>query len=177
MSGYQHAPATRRVLDSLVPVVCPPEAVELGLVADIVDHVGLTMGALPGRFRGGLIMGLRTYDLGALIWPPGRLRPAHRLAPALAARYFDTWLHGPTPIHKQLALGIRQLIALAHYEQPVIQERMGYRPAQWIEQVKRRRLELYADDIERHARSLIEPDPLPGIAPHPRARTRTKGVA
>ena len=41
--SYQHPPLVRRVLESLVPVVCPPEAMELGLGADIVDHVALTI--------------------------------------------------------------------------------------------------------------------------------------
>lgn len=155
--------SARKVLESLVPVICPPEAVELGLTTDIVDHVELTMSALPPRFRQGLLLGLETYDLAAVLWWPGRRRRAHRLPRHLAARYFERWLHGPTPIHRQLAIGVKQLVALAHYEQPVIQERLGYRPDGWIEKVKRRRLDVYADDIAKHQRSLIEPDPLPGI--------------
>ncbi len=169
MSDYQHAPATRRILESLVPVICPPEAMTLGLGADIVDHVGLTMGALPPRVRTGMILGLRTYDLGALAFLPGRGTLAHRLKPALAERYYDSWLHGPTPIHRQLAMAVGQLLKLAHYEQPAAQARLGYTPTAWIEKVTRRRLEVYAGDIQKHARSLIEPDPLPGIAPFSRS--------
>jgi hypothetical protein len=175
MSDYQHSPATRRILTSLVPVICPPEAAELGITDAIVDHVGLTMGVLPAAFRAGFVLGLRTYDLGALAFPPARGRRAHRLPPELADRYYESWLHGPTPIHRQLAIAIGQLLKLAHYEQPAAQERLGYRPAAWIEQVKRRRLEVYSADIQRHAQSLIEPDPLPGIAPH--ARSSKKGAA
>ena len=162
MSTYEMPQAVRRVLESLATVVCPPEATQLGIVGDIVDHVGQTMSALPPLFRRGLIAGAITYDLGAL---PFHLRRAHKLQGERAVKYFESWLHGPTPLHRQLALALRQLLALAHYEQPVIQSRMGYRPQAWIEQVKRRRLEVYADDIARHAQSLITPDPLPGITP------------
>jgi hypothetical protein len=169
MTAYTHSPATRRILRSLVPVVCPPEAAELDLAEAIVDHVGLTMSALPAGFRLGLVTGLRTYDLGALAWPAGRGRRAHALSPELAIRYFETWLHGPTPVHQRLAVGVRQLLALAHYEQPVVQQRMGYAPAAWIEQVKRRRLAVYADDIARHQASLVAPDPLPRADGTPRA--------
>jgi hypothetical protein len=165
MSDYQHSAATRRILESLVPVICPPDALTLGLGADIVDHVALTMSVLPKPFRTGLILGLRTYDLGALAFLPGRGKRAHQLSPELAERYYESWLHGPTPIHKQLAIAVGQLLKLAHYEQPAAQEQLGYRPAQWIEQVKKKRLELYAGDIQKHATSLITPDPLPGIAP------------
>lgn len=164
--------SARKVLESLVPVICPPEAMELGLTNDIVDHVELTMGALPPRFRQGFVLGLETYDLAALLWWPGRRRRAHKLPRHLAVRYFERWRHGPTPIHRQLAIAMKQLLSLAHYEQPVIQERMGYRPHEWIETVKRRRLEVYADDVAKHARSLIEPDPLPGVGVGARQRSK-----
>jgi hypothetical protein len=165
MSTYQHSRGTRRVLESLVPVICPPEARELGLGADIVDHVGLTMSVLPPLFRNGLVLGIATYDLGALFWLPGRGRRAHALPPHLATRYFESWRHGPTPIHRQFAAGVKQLLALAHYEQPAVQAKLGYTAAQWIEKVTKRRLEVYSDDIARHQASLIAPDPLPGIKP------------
>lgn len=182
--SYQHSARTRRVLESLVPVICPPEARELGLGADIVDHVGLTMSVLPPLFRRGLVLGIATYDLGALVWLPGRGRFAHALPPDLAARYFESWRHGPTPIHRQFAIAVRQVVALAHYEQPAAQEKLGYRPADWIDKVKRRRLEVYADDIARHQTSLITPDPLPrgnasagggAEARGPRARSASLG--
>jgi hypothetical protein len=175
VTDYQHPPVIRRIWESLVPVICPPEAVELGLGADIVDHVGLTMGALPDRFRQGLTLGLYTYDLGALAFLPGRGTRAHKLAPALAEQYFVSWLTGPTPVHRQLAIALKQLLSLAHYEQPAVQEQMGYRPTEWIEKVKKRRLDVYADEVDRHQQSLIAPDPLPGVGRWPR-RAR-KGVA
>jgi len=158
--SYQHAGGTRRALEGIAGVVCPPEARARGLIADVVDHVALTMSVLPPLFRNGLVMGLRTYDLLAIARYG---KPAHRLVPADAEAYFLWWKHGVTPLQRQLAIGVKQLCTLAYYELPAVQEQIGYRPTQWIEQVKRRRLEVYADDIQRHQQSLIAPDPLPGV--------------
>lgn len=172
----------RTILRGLVGVVCPPEARALELEDAIVDHVEGMIEVLPPLFARGLSLGLVTYDLGAVAWLPARGRRAHQLPRHLATRYFERWLHGPTPIHRQLAIAIKQLLALAHYEQPAVQERMGYRPQQWIEQVKRRRLEVYADDIARHQQALITPDPLPSAGRNPAGagharRAAKKGVA
>lgn len=166
---YQHPPLVRRVLESLVPVVCPPEATALGLGADIVDHVALTMSVVPPLFRRGLIMGLTTYDLGALAWLPGRGRRAHQLPPALAERYFARWEHGFTPVERELAKAVGQLLKFGCYEQPAMLERLGYRPQQWIEEVKRRRLTVYGDDVRRAEAAILTPDPL-------RPPVRHKGV-
>lgn len=157
---YEHAPLTRRILESLVPVICPPEAMELGLGADIVDHVGLTMSSVPPLFRRGLVLGLTTYDLGAIAWLPSRGRRAHQLRPDLAARYYDRWEHGLTPIGHELAKAVAQLLKLACYEHPVMQERLGYTPQQWIDNVKRRRLTVYADDVRKADAAILAPDPL-----------------
>ncbi|MBZ0231166.1 MAG: hypothetical protein K8M05_02375 [Deltaproteobacteria bacterium] len=157
---YQHNELTRRVLESLVPVICPPEVMELGIGADIVDHVALTMSAVPPLFRRGLVLGLASYDLAALAWLPGRGRRAHQLPPELAERYYERWEHGLTPVGHELAKAIGQLLKLACYEHPVMQERLGYRPQQWIEEVKRRRLTVYADDVRKAEAAILAPDPL-----------------
>lgn len=155
---YTHGPLTAALLHSLVPVFLPAEANDLA--DDVVAHVALTMGALPSGFRRALLTGLAGYDALALTWRPGGRRRAHQLAPALAEGYYLTWEHGPTPAHQQLAKGVGQLLKLACYEHPTMQAALGYTPAPWIEQVARRRLAQYPTEIERHTRSLIEPDPL-----------------
>jgi hypothetical protein len=157
---YQHSPLTRRILESLVPVICPPEAVELGLGADIVDHVGLTMSSVPPLFRKGLVLGLTTYDLAALAWLPGGGRRAHQLPPELAERYYERWEHGLTPVGHELAKAVGQLLKLGCYEHPVMQARLGYRPQPWIDEVKRRRLTVYADDVRKAEAAILAPDPL-----------------
>jgi len=101
------------------------------------------------------------YDVGAL---PRHARRARSLVGERAERYFESWLHGPTPLHRQLARGINQLMSLACYEQPAMMERLGYRPAPWIEEVTHHRLTVFRDDVRRQAEQILAPDPLrPGV--------------
>ena len=157
--SYIHSPTSRAVLRSLVPVICPPEA---HVLADaIVDHMGLTIGASPVLLRHGLAAGLATYDLGAI---PFYRKRARNLVGDAAERYFASWEHGPTPLHVQFARGINQLMSLSCYEQPAILDRIGYKPAPWIEEVTRKRLAMYSDDVRRQELQILAPDPLrPGI--------------
>lgn len=145
----------RAVLKSLVPVICPPEAEHL---ADaIVDHMALTLGALPPLMQKGLAAGILTYDLGAV---PRYGRRAQSLPPAKAEVYYSSWEHGITPVHVQLAKALNQLMSLACYEQPEMMERCNYRPGPWIEQVTKRRLTVYADDVKKQDAQILAPDPL-----------------
>ena len=153
-------PRVRELLISLVPVICPPEAMELRIAADVADHVGLTAGAMPRLLRAAFFLGLRTYDEGARAWPPARGRAARALAPELAERYYQRWEHGATAVQTQLAKAMAQVLKLAHYEHPRVQARMGYRPAAWIETVKQRRLATYGDAVRAAEAAVIVPDPL-----------------
>jgi hypothetical protein len=145
----------KAVLRSLVPVICPPEAAPL---ADaIVDHMMLTIGALPPLMAKGLAAGLATYDLGALARYGRRARS---LPPNKAELYFSSWEHGITPLQVQLAKALNQLMSLACYEQPEMMERCNYHPAPWIEQVTKKRLTVYADDVKKQEAQILAPDPL-----------------
>jgi hypothetical protein len=157
MRSYTPPPAIRRVLAGLVPVICPPEVVELGLVDGVVDHVAGTMSTLPPLFLRGLHAGLRTYDHGARL---RYLRPAHRLTGEAAERYFQSWLHGATIVQRQLAMRLRQMMAMAYYEQPAVLDRMGYTPQAWIDDVTRRRLAVYGEQVAAAATRITAPDPL-----------------
>jgi hypothetical protein len=140
-------------------VICPPEAIALGDA--IVEHMALTLGASPAGLARGFAAGLVAYDLGAL---PRYLCRARSLAGDRAERYYASWEHGPTALHRQLARGINQLMSLSCYEQPEMMERLGYRPAPWIAEVTQRRLTVYRDDVRRQDAQILAPDPLrPGI--------------
>jgi hypothetical protein len=155
MKPYSHPPTTRRVLRSLVPVICPPEAEPL---ADaILDHMALTIGQMPALLLKGLAAGFAAYDLGAL--PRFRSR-AHALSPVDAERYYDSWSHGITPVQREFAKMLNQLMSMSCYEQPAMMEAVGYRVGPWIEEVKAKRLRVFADDIRRQDQRLIAPDPL-----------------
>lgn len=148
-------PTMRAVLKSLVPVICPPEAEHL---ADaIVDHMALTIGALPPLMQKGLAAGIVTYDLGAV---PRHGRRAQSLSAAKAEAYYETWEHGVTPLHVEFAKALNQLMSLACYEQPEMMARCNYHPAPWIEQVTKRRLTVYADDVKKQEAQILAPDPL-----------------
>lgn len=153
--------ASKRVLRSLVPVICPPEAVPLA--DDIVEHMMLTLAASPPMLGKALAAGLLTYDLGAV---PRYRRRAHKLAGADAGAYFQSWEHGITPVHVQFARGINQLMSLSCYEQPAMMEASKYAPAPWIEEVTRKRLTVFADDIATQSAQILAPDPLRPVARH-----------
>jgi hypothetical protein len=156
---YRHPPAARAVLVSLVPVICPPEA--HALADAIVDHMALTLGASPPLVRRATAAGLVTYDLAAL---PRHGRRARSLSPAKAERYYASWEHGITPVHRLFARSINQLMSLSCYEMPQMMERVGYRPGPWIEHVTQRRLTVYRDDVRRQDAQVLAPDPLrPGV--------------
>jgi hypothetical protein len=159
-AAFPHPAHVRRSLRALVPVICPPDAVELGVEDAVVDHVGATMATVPPILLRGLYAGLGVYDLGARIYPAARGRRAHQLTGEVADGYFHSWLHGPTLIHRQLATRVMQMMVLAYYEQPAVLDRLGYTPGAWIDDVTRRRLRLYGDDIARAAARVTAPDPL-----------------
>lgn len=155
MTQYVHPPATRRVLLSLVPVICPPEAEPY---ADaIVDHVALTVGQMPKVLLAGFGAAFHTYDLGAL---PRYRKRAHRLTGEEAVAYYESWQHGITPLHREFAKVLNQLVSMSCYEQPAMLERIGYRVAPWIEEVTKKRLAMFPDDIRRQQEQIIAPDPL-----------------
>ena len=153
--SYRHTDTARKVLRSLVPVICPPEAHEL---ADaIVDHMELTFSVTPAVLATGLAAGFATYDLSAL---PRYFRRAHALPVEKAERYYDSWVHGITPVHRQFAQVLNQMMSLSCYEQPKMMEAIGFRVAPHIEDVKKKRLAMYESDIKKQEARLIASDPL-----------------
>jgi hypothetical protein len=163
---YRHSETGRAVLRSLVPVICPPEAAALGDA--IIDHMALTLDASPALLQKGFGAGLLAYDLQAVARYGRR---AHKLAGVKAERYYESWVHGITPIHVQFARALNQLMSLSCYEMPAMMERVGFRPAPWIEEVTQRRLTVYRDDVRKQEAQILAPDPLrPGVRVTKRAR-------
>ena len=148
-------PVEKRVLLSLVPVICPPEAETLANA--IVDHMALTLGASPSLVRRAFAAGALAYDLGAL---PRYFPRAHTLTGAKAEAYYRSWEHGLTPLHVQFARAINQLMSLSCYEQPQMLDAIGYRPAAWMAEMTKKRLTVYADDVRAAEQKIVAPDPL-----------------
>jgi hypothetical protein len=140
---------SKRVLRSLVPVICPPEAAPL---ADaIVDHMALTLGASGALLGKAFDAGLLAYDLGAV----ARFgRRAHALTGVRAEKYYCYWESS------QFGRAINQIMSLACYEQPEMMKAVGYEPEGWIAEVTKKRLTVYADDVRKQEAQILAPDPL-----------------
>ena len=175
LAEYAHSPRLRRLLRSLVPIVCPPEVERLGVVDAVVDHVALSMRAFPTPLRAALIAGLTTYDLSAAAWPRARGKTASRLPRHRAADWYAFWWRSPLLPQRELAKAVKALMAIAYYEQAAVQAELDYAPQAWIERVKVKRLEVHGDAIRRHDKALIDPDPLPSSLAARRAATREAG--
>jgi hypothetical protein len=147
----------------LAAVVCPPLAIELSLLTDIVDHVELQMRASPKGVRVALLTGLTGYELASMAWPGHWGKRASKLSSAQAQAYFASWYHSPLAPQHEFAKGIKSLLALACYEQPAMMASIGYTPAEWIDKSIKYRLETYSDAIAKRERDILAPDPLPGV--------------
>ena len=165
LADYRHPDRVRQTLASLVPIVCPPVAVELELESDILTGVELTMRAIARPARVALLTGIHTYEHGARAYPSHRGKSASALSAAQARRYFDRWWHSPLLPQREFAKGIKGLLCLSCYEQPEMLRRIGYTADEWIARSRSYRLRTYGDAIRRHQESLLAPDPLPGIVP------------
>jgi hypothetical protein len=140
---------SKRVLRSLVPVVCPPEAAPL---ADaIVEHMGLSIAASGPLLGKAFDAGLYAYDLGAIARYGRR---AHALTGERAERYYQYWES------TTFGRGINQLMSLACYEQPEMMKAVGYEPGPWMAEVTKKRLTVYADDVKKQDAQILAPDPL-----------------
>jgi hypothetical protein len=146
---------SKRVLRGLVPVICPPAAAPYGDA--IVDEMVLTLEASGPLLSRAFEAGLLAYDLGAL---PRFGKRAHKLTGDAAEHYFESWEHGLTPMHVQFARALNQIMSMACYEQPATMESCGYRVGPWIEEVTKKRLTVYADDVKKQDAQILAPDPL-----------------
>ncbi len=163
LADYRHSDAVRQLLLSLVPVLCPPRATQLGLSDAIVDHVELTMRASPKGVRLALVAGISGYEVAAMLHPGHFGTRASRLSVDKARRYFDTWYHSRLAPQHELAGGLKSLINLACYEQPAMMEAIGYTPQQWIDKSVQYRLQTYSESIAQRERDIVAADPLPGV--------------
>ncbi len=163
LADYHHPPRIRRILASIAPIACPPDIERFGLVDAVVDHMEMTMRSLPAAVRAALITGLTGYELASMAWPGHLGRPASKLDRKRAIRYYDAWRHSPIRLQEEFVKGIKGLLCLGYYEMPQVKEQLDYTPDAWVSKVKRRRLEVYGDEIRIHEAKLFEPEPLPPL--------------
>jgi hypothetical protein len=163
----------RRLLTSLVPVVCPPHPPSPALTGAILAHSELSVASFGPLVRGALLSGALSYELAAPLWPGNRGRRASQLPPARASAYFAAWWHGRLALQRELARALKGLLCLAYYEQPAVQAALDYQPARWVRQVQRRRLSAHGSAIAAAREALLAPDPLPAGGPAALEAART----
>ncbi len=93
-----------------------------------------------------------------------------------AIRYYNAWRYSPIHLQREFVKGLKGLLCMGYYSQPEAMESIGYTPDKWVAKVKRRRLEIYGDDIRRHEETMFVPDPLPtlGVSAEPREADDSK---
>jgi hypothetical protein len=160
-AGFVMPRTTRATLGALAPIVCTDEVTELGLGDAVVDHVALMLRTFPPHLRIMLLVGAFFFEWLPLFLPSSRLRPFSRLPRALKEAWFRRFWDSHIFVVRQLAKGMKSLVALAFWDQRQVLDRLEYHPERWIAEVAARRLRDYADDIRAHDRFVLQPNPLP----------------
>ncbi|MBK7973672.1 MAG: GMC family oxidoreductase [Deltaproteobacteria bacterium] len=178
LSDYRHSRSTRALLRKIVPIVLPPEVVERDRMDATIDHMELSMRALPTPVRLGLRAGLLAFEWMSVLWPGNGGWNASQLDPKRLERYYQSWWKSHFALFTEFAKGVRQLAALSYWELDDVKAEVGYTPDPWIELVKKRRMELHGDEVRRHEATHTQPEPLRGVTPPPwagRARRAIEG--
>lgn len=150
----------RRCVTRLARVVCTSAVDDLGLAEAVADHVDLSMRSFPPHVRLGLIAGLTSLEQGARALPAARGRTFSDCAPEVQDAVFAALWHSTLPPVKQLAKGLKGLVALAFWDHPMVRQRLAYTPAEWAAFVNARRARSYGADIAAHDRFVLAPNPL-----------------
>jgi hypothetical protein len=157
LADFSFPASLRRTVHALARVVCPPDLDALGIGDAVVDHLQLGLRAFPAHVRAGFVAGLAAAEVSSL---PFHGRRFSRLAPAQADAHFTRLMHVRVGTLRAFAMAVRALLSFAYYEQPAVRAKLGYDPDAWVEEVKRRRLDHFGDELQRHERMVVAPDPL-----------------
>lgn len=157
LADYTMSRATRDVLRPIARIVCTDEVEALGLTEDVLAHAELTLRSFPPLVRLGLVAGAKLFDASAIAFYGKRFS---RLPRPQQEAWFERWWSSERTVLRQFAKGAKALVSLAYWEHPVVRRRLEYHPERWIAEVAARRLDAFAEDIARHDRLVLEPDPL-----------------
>ncbi|MCB9557096.1 MAG: hypothetical protein H6707_13395 [Deltaproteobacteria bacterium] len=139
----------RQALTTLAAVVCP-EAGQAGVaLPDVVDHTERFLGSLAPLPRFAATVGLCWLEYSALFPAGARFS---RLSTSAAEDHFARWWDNKTV--RPLAETLAGLLGMSYYEQPAVQEQIGYLPDLWIERVTRDREATYGAAISDHQQTL-----------------------
>jgi choline dehydrogenase-like flavoprotein len=151
---------TRPVFVALAWAVGPHDGLTEVLVDATVAEVEAMVAVLGPMARQGLLAAATALEHGTRAKGG---RPFSALDRDEAIAVLARWRR--TPLGMVVGL-LRDLIVIAHYEQPEVRASVGYLPDPLIEQRKAERLARWGEDIEAHQRLLVTAAPLrPGATP------------
>jgi len=130
----------RRVLERLAVLVCPPDVVENGLTARVVEEFELHLGYLPAPARRLVGPALVLFDQAARLRPAARGHRFVRLTDVRADAYLRRVLYGQSgPLSTAVRL-TKSLVVMACYELAEVKAGLGYDPDPYITEVTARRI-------------------------------------
>lgn len=137
---------------ALIPVFCPADAAAPGLADRLVRHVELTASAFAPLTRFALFSAIDLIEAAGL----RRGRPLSRL-PLEARRTCVASLQTSGPAVRRLVGSVRDVVVIAYFDQPIVKDRLGYRPDEWTVAMKAARLHQWAAEIAAHEAVLRAP--------------------
>jgi hypothetical protein len=168
LADFRLSAGARRTLGPLARIVCTDEIESLGLTCAVLDHYELSLRSFPAYLRLGLVVGCWLFEWVAVLLPSSRGSRFSSLTRAQQDAYFRRWWSHPVFAIRQIAAGMKRLLALAYWDHPTVRARLEYHPERWIAEVAARRLRDYGDEVKRQDQMVLEPNPLVT----PRALTR-----
>ena len=149
-------------LKQIARVTCPPEMQTLGLTDGVIDHFELTLDSIPRHLRVALLVGVGLFEYSAMLWPTSRFTPFSQLDTQLARQYWEMWWHANSDLFHNFAKAVKAFMVMGYYEQPEIKVQLEFLPEVWIAEVAKKRLERYAEEIQKHETLVYEDNPLAG---------------
>jgi hypothetical protein len=149
----------RRVVGRFAEVTCPPQVRTRQRAEQVIAEFELLLGVLRPGPRRALCAGFVIVDQRARFHAGSRGRRLTRLDDEAADAYVRTML-GRTGVIATLTKRLKGLLVMSYYQLPDVLEEIGYRPAEYIATVSRRRLESYGDQIRAGERAVLAGSPL-----------------
>lgn len=159
-TDFKLSPSTRKILEALAPIACPPEILAEGAVDATIDAMEEFLRHTPPSIGQAAMAGLRLFEGSARLHPGHRGRPFSLLEPQLQARWFESWWHSRLAPLRMFAKNIKGLLVIQYYELPHVVEALDWHPDRWIQQVAEERMARYGEEIRKKEAAVLVPSPL-----------------
>jgi len=156
--GWRLRSPARRIVVRFAEAACPTEVRAGDVMGGLLAEFESLLGALPAGARWLIQGGLVAFDQGARLYPRAHGRRFARLGHDDADAYFRAILARPRGGLATSVQRIKGLVVFCYYEQPEVQEQLGYRPDGYIAEVSRRRLSRYGAQVRAGEVASLGPD-------------------